>query len=45
MGKSGQFYPPSKKDKFVKKDKKEYVSEVDVEYPKERQKDHNDLSF
>ena len=31
--------------KLVKKDKKGYILEVDVEYPKELHKKHNELSF
>ena len=32
-------------DEFVEKDKKGYVSEADVEYLKNRRKNHNDLPF
>ena len=36
---------PSKLDKLVKKDKKGYFLEVDVEYPKEIHKNHSHLLF
>ena len=36
---------PEKIDKFVKKDKKGYILNVDVKYFKELQKNHNKLSF
>ena len=36
---------PEKIDKLVKKDKKAYILEVDVEYPKELHKNHNELPF
>ena len=36
---------PEKIDKLVKKDKREYLLEVNVEYPKELHKNHNKLPF
>ena len=36
---------PEKIDKLLKKDKKAYILEVDVEYPKELHKNHNELPF
>ena len=38
-------FTPEKIDKLVKKDNKGYILEVDVEYPKEIHKEHNELSF
>ena len=38
-------FTPEKKDKIVKKDKKGYLLEVDVEYPKELHENHNELPF
>ena len=38
-------FTPEKIDKLVKKDKKGYILEVDVEYPKELHKNHNELPF
>ena len=38
-------FTPDKIDKLVKKDKKGYILEVDVEYPKELQKNHNEQPF
>ena len=38
-------FTPEKVDKLVKKDKKGYLLEVDVEYPKELHENHNELSF
>ena len=38
-------FTPEKIDKLVKKDKKGYLLEVDVEYPKELHENHNELSF
>ena len=32
-------------DEFVKKDKRAYLLEVDVEYPKELHENHNELPF
>ena len=37
--------PPKKIDKLVKKDKRGYLLEVDVEYPKELHENHNELPF
>ena len=34
-----------KKDELLKKGKKEYTLEVDVEYPKELHESHNELPF
>ena len=36
---------PEKIDKLVKKDKREYLLEVNVEYPKELHENHNKLPF
>ena len=36
-------FTPEKIYKLVKKDKKGYILEVDVEYPKELRKNHNEL--
>ena len=36
---------PEKIDKLVKKDKRGYLLEVDVEYPKELHENHNELLF
>ena len=38
-------FTPKKIDKLVKKDKKGCILEVDVEYPKELYKNHEELSF
>ena len=38
-------FTPEKIDKLVKKDKKGYILEVDVDYSKELQKNHNELPF
>ena len=38
-------FTSEKIDEFVKKDKKGYLLEVDVEYPKEMHKNHNEVSF
>ena len=38
-------FTPEKIDKLVQKDKKGYILEVDVEYPKELHKKHNELPF
>ena len=45
MGESRRFYPSKKTDKLVKKDKKRYILELDLEYPKELHNNHNELSF
>ena len=34
-----------KKDELLKKDKRGYISEVDVEHPRELHESHNELSF
>ena len=38
-------FTPEKKDKLVKKDKKGYLLEVDVEHPKELHENHKELPF
>ena len=43
--KKGVDYTPEKIDKLVKKDKRGYILEVDVEYPKELYQNHNELPF
>ena len=43
--KKGEDFTPEKIDKLVKKDKRGYLLEVDVEYPKELHKNHNELPF
>ena len=41
----GEDFTPEKIDELVKKDKRGYLLEVDVKYPKELHKDHNELPF
>ena len=41
----GEEFTPDKIDELVKKDKRRYISEVNVEYPKELQENHNELPF
>ena len=49
--KNGEGFTPEKIDELIKKDellkkgKKEYTLEVDVEYPKELHESHNELPF
>ena len=45
LWKEAEDFTPEKIGKLVKKDKREYLLEVDVEYPKELRKSHNELSF
>ena len=44
MGESRKFYPWKSKINMLEQ-KKEYVLEADVEYPKELHKNHNELSY
>ena len=41
--KKGEDFSPEEIDKLVKKDKKGYLLEVDVEHPKELHQNHNVL--
>ena len=41
----GEDFTPEKIDKLAKKDKRGYILEVDVEYPKELYQNHNELPF
>ena len=43
--KNGENFTPEKIDELVKKDKRGYLLEVDVKYPKELHQDHNELPF
>ena len=43
--KEGEDFNPEKIDKPIKKDKRGYLLEVDVEYPKELRKNHNERPF
>ena len=43
--KKGEDFTPEKIDKLVKKDKRGFLLEVDVEYPKELHENHNELPF
>ena len=43
--KKGEDFTTEKIDKLVKKDKRGYFLEVDVEYPKELHENHNELPF
>ena len=45
LWKKTEDFTPEKIDKFVKKDMKGYLSEVDVEYPKGMHENHNELPF
>ena len=45
LWKEAEDFTPEKIGKLVKKDKREYLLEVDVEYPKELRKSHNELPF
>ena len=40
-----EVFTPEKIDELVKKDKRGYLLEVDVKYPKELHKNDNELSF
>ena len=42
---NGEDFTPEKIDELVKKDKKGYLLEVDVKYPKELHENHNELPF
>ena len=42
---NGEDFTPEKIDELVKKDKKKYLLEVDVKYPKELHENHNELPF
>ena len=44
-GRKLKILPLKKTDKLVKKDRKGYILELDVEYPKELHNNHNELSF
>ena len=41
----GEDFTTEKIDEIVKKDKRGYLLEVDVEYPKELHENHNELPF
>ena len=43
--KNREDFTPEKIDKLVKKDKRGYLLEVDVKYPKELHENCNELSF
>ena len=43
--KNGEDFTPEKIDELVKKDKRGYLLEVDVKYPKELHENHNELPF
>ena len=43
--KKGEDFTPEKIEELVKKDKREYLLEVDVEYPKELHENHDELPF
>ena len=43
--KNGEDFAPEKTDKLVKKDKREYLLEVDLIYPKGLHENHNELPF
>ena len=42
---NGEDFTPEKIDELVKKDKRKYLLEVDVKYPKELHENHNELPF
>ena len=42
---NGEDFTREKIDELVKKDKRGYLLEVDVKYPKELHQDHNELPF
>ena len=43
--KKGEDFTPEKIDKLIKTDKRGYILDVDVEYPKELHENHNELPF
>ena len=45
LWKKAEDFTPEKIDEFVKKDKRGYLLEVDVEYPKELHENYNELSY
>ena len=45
LWKKAEDFTTEKIDELVKKDKREYLGEVDVEYPKELHENHSDLPF
>ena len=45
LWKKAEEFTTEKIDELIKKDKREYLREVDVEYPKELHENHNDLLF
>ena len=45
LWKKAEDFTPEKIDELVKKDKRRYLLEVDVEYPKELHENHNELQF
>ena len=45
LWKEAESFTPEKIDELVKKDKKGYLLEVSVEYPKRLHKNHNELPF
>ena len=45
LWKEAEDFTPEKIDELVKKDKRGYLLEVDVEYPKELHENHNELPF
>ena len=45
LWKKAEDFTPEKIDEVVKKDKRGYLLEVDVEYPKELHENHNELLF
>ena len=45
LWKVAEDFTPEKLDEFVKKDKRGYLLEVDVEYPKGLLENHNELPF
>ena len=45
LWKKAEDFTPEKIDELVKKDKKGYILEIDVEYPKELHENHNELLF
>ena len=45
LWKKGEDFTPEKIDKLVKKDKRGHLLEVEMEYPKELQENHNQLPF
>ena len=45
LWKGAEDFTPEKIDELVKKDKREYLLEVNVDYPKELHENHNELPF